>query len=119
MGLRGDRTGDDETDRADEPLADRVVVSHPADLSEWGRHQLSTRYFRSYLRKTLGRPDPGDVTEEFVGVGCCGSTLDVPLRIERLDCGSQVGPETEIVYEVREACDLAGGWAVQSAEEPG
>lgn len=91
---------------ADAEAADRVVVSYPADLSDWGRHQVSTRYFRSYLRKTLTDPVPGDVSEEFVGVGCCGDTLDVSLRVERVEGGSRMGEETEIEYEVREDWDV-------------
>lgn len=91
---------------ADAEAADRVVVSYPADLSDWGRHQVSTRYFRSYLRKTLADPAPGDVSEEFVGVGCCGDTLDVSLRVERVEGGSWMGEETEIEYEDREDWDV-------------
>jgi hypothetical protein len=38
-----------------EPPATRVVVSYPADLSEWGRETVEGSPFRAYLRKTLGR----------------------------------------------------------------
>ncbi len=103
---------------SDADAATAVTISYPADLSTWGRQQLDTRHFRAYLRKTLGTVSVGDVFEEFVGVGCCGSTLDVPLRIEALDGGKTVGGETEIRYDVREACDIAGGWEVQSAAGP-
>ena len=98
--------------------ATRVVLSYPADLSEWGRGQVDTPHFRAYLRKTLGAVDEGDVREEFVGVGCCGSTLDVPLRIEEVQGGSRVGPDTDLEYTVREACGVQGGWRVQSADGP-
>ncbi|PSQ43917.1 hypothetical protein BRD14_02230 [Halobacteriales archaeon SW_5_68_122] len=65
--------------------ADRLVVSYPADLSDWGRMQVEKPSFRAFLRKTRERADPGDVWEEFVGVGCCGDTLDVPLRVESVE----------------------------------
>jgi hypothetical protein len=99
--------------------ADRVVVSYPEDLSDWGRFQVEKPSFRGFLRKTkTDRVRQGDVWEEFVGVGCCGNTLDVPLRVERIDGGETLGPETEVAFEVREACGIAGGWQVQSEDGP-
>jgi hypothetical protein len=98
--------------------ATRVVLSYPADLSEWGRGQVDTPHFLAYLRKTLGEVGEGEVREEFVGVGCCGSALDVPLRVEEVQGGSRVGPETDLEYTVREACGVQGGWRVQSADGP-
>lgn len=98
--------------------AHRVVISYPADLSDWGRRQIDTPHFRAYLRKTLGTVDRGEVFEEFVGVGCCGNSLDVPLQIESVDGGAVVEEETAIEYTEREACNLPGGWEVQSAAGP-
>jgi hypothetical protein len=98
--------------------ATRVTVSYPEDLSGWGRFQVEKPSFRAYLRKTLGDVREGEVREEFVGVGCCGNTLDVPLRIERVEGGRRVDMETEIGYEVREACGVQGSWRVQSAGGP-
>lgn len=98
--------------------ARRVVISYPADLSDWGRRQIETPHFRAYLRKTLGSVVRGQEVEEFVGVGCCGNSLDVPLRVESLEGGSEVDGDTEIAYVEREACNLAGGWEVQSAAGP-
>lgn len=98
--------------------ADRVVVSYPADLSEWGRGQLTTRHFRAWLRRVHPHPSAGDVWEEFLDVGCCGDTLDVPLRVERVEGGDRMDVDTEITYEAREACDIDGGWHVQSAGGP-
>jgi len=98
--------------------ARRLVLSYPADLSDWGRYQVETPWFRAYLRKTREQVAEGDVLEEFVGVGCCGDTLDVPLRVESLDGGDRVGEETELEYEVRAACGVDGRWAVQSAGGP-
>jgi hypothetical protein len=102
----------------DGTTAERVVVSYPADLSSWGRSILERPSFRAYLRKSLGSVAAGDVSEQFVGVGCCGDTLDVPLRIESVEGDGPVGPDTEIEYEVREACGIDGGWRVQSAGGP-
>ncbi|MEF8852041.1 MAG: hypothetical protein V5A44_08300 [Haloarculaceae archaeon] len=102
----------------EDPTAERVVVSYPADLSQWGRDTVEGAPFRAYLGKTLGQVEPGEVVETFVGVGCCGDTLDVPLRIEGTEGGDTVTEDTEVVYEVREACGIDGNWAVQSAGGP-
>jgi len=101
------------------PSAERVVVSYPEDLSEWGRFQVEKPSFRAFLQKTRDRARQGDVWEEFVGVGCCGNTLDVPLRVERVEGGSVIGDDTEIEYDVREACGIQGSWRVQSKGGPG
>ncbi|WP_246998672.1 hypothetical protein [Halosolutus gelatinilyticus] len=106
-----------DIDRA-RAVADRVVVSYPADLSDWGRFQVEKPSFRAFLRKTRERAREGDVWEEFVGVGCCGNTLDVPLRVERVDGGNRIDETTEITYDVREACDIQGSWRVQSKGGP-
>lgn len=98
--------------------ATRVLVSYPEDLSDWGRFQVEKPAFRAYLTKTLGEVREGDEWEEFVGVGCCGNTLDVPLRIERVEGGTEVTRDTEVEYAVREACGIQGGWRVQSAGGP-
>ena len=98
--------------------ADRVVVSYPADLSKWGRQQVDRREFKAYLRKVYERVAEGDDWDEFVGVGCCGSSLTVPLVVEAVEGGARLGDETDIEFTVREACDLPGGWRVQSAGGP-
>lgn len=98
--------------------AERIVVSYPADLSDWGRFQVEKPAFRAYLTKTLGEVRTGDRWEEFVGVGCCGNTLDVPLRIEAVEGGNEVTRDTEIEYAVGESCGIEGGWRVQSAGGP-
>lgn len=103
---------------ADDERADRLVLSYPADLSSWGRFQVEKPSFRAFLRKTRETAAEGDVWEEFVGVGCCGNTLDVPLRVERVSGGRRLGPDTEIEYEVRDACGIQGSWRVQSAGGP-
>jgi hypothetical protein len=103
---------------ADETAAETVVVSFPADLSKWGRDQIATRHFEAFLRKTKGAVAPGDVWEEFLDVGCCGNTLDVPLQVESVEGGDRMGEGTEIEYVEREACGIKGGWQVQSADGP-
>lgn len=112
--------------------ATRVVVSYPADLSGWGRDQLETPWFRAYLQRTLGGggegdgagkggdagAEVGDTVEVFLDVGCCGDSLDVPLRLERVEGEGPIGEGTQVEYEEREACGLAGGWLVQSRAGP-
>ncbi|MFB6118795.1 hypothetical protein [Halosegnis sp.] len=98
--------------------ANRLVVSYPADLSTWGRDQLDTRHFRAWLKRAHPEPEAGDIWEEFLDVGCCGSALEVPLRVERVVGGDAVGEPTHINYEERAACGLADGWAVQSEAGP-
>ena len=102
----------------DDGTADRVVVSYPADLSDWGRMQVEKPSFRAFLRKTRESAAAGDDWTEFVGVGCCGDTLDVPLRVEHVEGGTGIDADTEVSFEVRAACDLDGGWLVQSQAAP-
>jgi len=98
---------------------ERVVVSYPADLSGWGRRQVEADRFRAYLRRVHDTAAVGDEWPEFVGVGCCGDSLDVPLRVERVDGGRRLTGDTAVEFVVREACGLDGGWEVQSAAGPG
>lgn len=98
--------------------ATRVVLSYPADLSAWGRDQLQTPWFTAYLRRKLAAPEPGDEHAEFLDVGCCGDSLDVVLRVERVEGGERVGEGTELVWTEHEACGVQGGWRVQSADGP-
>ncbi|WP_435359537.1 hypothetical protein [Haloarchaeobius sp. DFWS5] len=98
--------------------ATRVVLSYPEDLSGWGRQQVDTGHFKAWLRKSHETAAVGDVWEEFVDVGCCGSTYDVPLQVESVDGGTAMAPETEISYTTREACGIEGGWKVQSQAGP-
>jgi hypothetical protein len=98
--------------------ATRVVVSYPSDLSEWGREGVEKRAFRSYLAKAHDTASDGDVWEEFVSVGCCGDTLDVPLRVESVEGGETIDEETEFSFVEREGGEVHGGWRVQSSGGP-
>lgn len=98
--------------------ATELVVSYPADLSTRGREIVEDTPFRAYLRKAHDQAAPGDRWEEFVGVGCCGSALDVPLVVESVDGGSKIDDRTTFQFTTREACDLDDGWAVQSEATP-
>ena len=119
-----EHTDTDSADHRRSAVADRIVVSYPADLSSWGQFQVEKPAFRAFLRKTRDRATEGESWEEFVGVGCCGNTLDVPLRVERVDVGderedgAEIGDDTAIEYTVRESCGLQGSWRVQSAGGP-
>ncbi|ELY93579.1 hypothetical protein C482_19314 [Natrialba chahannaoensis JCM 10990] len=108
----------DSRDRTGRDPATRVVISYPEDLSDWGRFQVEKSSFRAFLRKTRDHARKGDEWEEFVGVGCCGNSLDVPLRVERVEGGTEIGEHTEISYTVREACGIQGSWRVQSKGGP-
>ena len=99
-------------------VARTVLLSYPADLSEWGRSRVEHDSFRAYLTKAHETAAPGDIWAEFVGVGCCGNSLDVPLRVEAVDGGEEIGSSTTFEFVVREACDIEGGWRVQSAGGP-
>ena len=107
-----------QTERPVDEVAEQVVLSYPSDLSTWGRDILDGVPYRAYLRKTLGRVEVGQVSEEFTGVGCCGDTLDVPLKVESIEGGPLVDDSTTIEYSVRDTCEVEGGWRVQSAAGP-
>lgn len=119
-----------------------ITLSYPADLSDWGRGIVEGTPFRAYLRRTHDSAAVGEEWAEFVGVGCCGDSLDVPLRIESIDCDrsdhgdrvddgdrtddvncgdddeASIGESTTFAFEERAACGLAGGWQVQSDAGP-
>lgn len=105
------------------PEATRVVLSYPEGLSDWGRDQVETDRYRGYFARVLDRVAVGDVREEFVDVGCCGDSLDIPFRVERVAIAGDsvtsavVTEETEIAYETRSG-DVDGGWRVQSEAGP-
>ncbi|ELZ89166.1 MULTISPECIES: hypothetical protein [Haloferax] len=102
-----------------EPTATRVVVSFPDELSAWGRDQLTTDHFVTYLRRVHEDAAPGDEWEEFLDVGCCGDALTLTLRVEELDPAdaTHVGEGTAVEFVEREG-SVHGGWCVQSADGP-
>jgi len=108
------------TDDASDGGADatRVVLSHPADLAEHGRRRIRQEYYRTFLRKTKGRVTEGEEWEEFTDIGCCGSQMDVPIRVETVEGGDRMGPETAIEYVEHEERGRNPGWSVQY-DEPG
>jgi hypothetical protein len=97
--------------------ATRVTLSYPEALSKWGRDQVETDRYQGYLRKVVDDLSVGREFEEFADVGCCGDSLDVRFRIEAVEGGDEMGPETEIAFTTRDA-DHEGGWHVQSAAGP-
>ncbi|SEH57006.1 hypothetical protein SAMN05192561_10826 [Halopenitus malekzadehii] len=127
-----DSTDSTATATSARPTATRVVLSMPEGVSGWVRSQIDTDRYRGYFRRTLGEVSVGDVTEEFVDIGCCGNNLDIPFRVERIevDDGGNTGStdgtavevavvdeQTAIEYVDREG-DVEGGWKVQSADGP-
>lgn len=98
--------------------ASHIVLSYPADFSSWGRDIVEDTPFQSYLPKAHDTAAEGDIWEEFVGVGCCGSALDVPIRVEDVEGGEELSEETTFEFTVRKACGIEGGWEVQSAAGP-
>lgn len=103
--------------------ATRLVLSYPEGLSGWGRDQIETDRYRSYFARVVDRAAVGDVREEFVDVGCCGDSLDVPFRVERIEVDGEtvdaavVTGDTVVDYETRPG-GVDGGWRVQSAAGP-
>ncbi|WP_096389914.1 hypothetical protein [Halopenitus persicus] len=82
-----DLTDSTATATSARPTATRVVLSLPEGVSGWVRSQIDTDRYRGYFRRTLGEVAVGDVTEEFVDIGCCGNNLDISFRVERIEVG--------------------------------
>jgi hypothetical protein len=97
--------------------ATRVVLSYPEALSKWGRDQIETDRYRGYLRKVVDDLSVGHEFEEFADVGCCGDSLDIRFRVEAVEGGDEMSPETAVDFTTRPA-DHEGGWRVQSAAGP-
>ncbi|MFB6191833.1 MAG: hypothetical protein ABEI11_00760 [Haloarculaceae archaeon] len=93
-----------------------IRLSYPADLGTHGEKRIRTDYYRRYLRTRKTRAEPGDEWDEFTDVGCCGSRMDVPLRVEAVEGGPLVGERTDIEYVEREACGVSPGWSAQHDE---
>lgn len=93
------------------------MLSYPSGLSEWGRDQIGTKRYRRYLRRVFATPTVGDEREEFVDVGCCGSSLDLTFRVESVEGGDRVDDDTEVELVTRDG-EVEGSWRVQSAGGP-
>ena len=100
----------------DAAAATRVVLSYPADFGDHGRWRIGQDYYKKYLRRTRNSLEIGDEWQEFTDIGCCGNQMHVIFRVEAIEGGDAMGPDTEIEYTEREACGLASGWAVQGDE---
>lgn len=95
-------------------VATRIVLSVPADLVGHARRRIGQEYYRTFLRRAHDEAHPGDEWAEFTDVGCCGSQQDVPFRVEAVEGGHRIGPDTEIEYVDGEPAGLACDWSVQN-----
>ena len=100
-----------ETTKAE---AATVVLSVPRDLSDRGHREIRRDHYRTYLRRVHDAVAVGDEFEEFTDVGCCGSTMRFTFRVEAVEGGSVLGPDTEIEYVERQEGGAEGGWEVQN-----
>jgi len=116
MTTRSDGSEPSETEPEDGEHATRIRLSYPADLGTHGEKRIRADYYRRYLRNAKQRAAPGDEWEEFTDVGCCGSQMDVPLRVEAVAGGPLIGADTAIEYVEREACGVSPGWSAQHDE---
>ncbi len=78
-----------------------IVLSYPTEVSGWAQLQLSTPWFKGYLRRTLGTVMEGEIRTEFVDVGCCGHSPKIELRVETPG-ETRVNEDTEIHFMERE-----------------
>jgi len=97
--------------------ATRVVLSVPRDFSDRGRREIERDHYRTYLRRVRDAVAVGDEFDEFTDVGCCGSTMHFTFRVETVEGGTEIGPDTAIEYVERAEGGAEGGWEVQN--EPG
>jgi hypothetical protein len=85
------RSPDADPDGADWWVAD----------SDWVREQMGERSYRRYLRWAHAGPVAvGAEWDEFVNCGCA-SPEDVVLRVERVEGGTAIGAETDLVVVSR------------------
>jgi hypothetical protein len=91
-----------------------VVLSHSAELSDWGRLQIDQKHFRSWLTRSHDTFTESERFEEFVDTGCCGNAHYIEFVVERIEGDGEVTRDTEIQYTERPGCDVGGGWEAQS-----
>lgn len=101
------RAGTDGEEPGD--AADRVVVSFRAPAADpeesdswwtadsaWLSENMNGEPYRLYLRRAHEGPVAvGEEWAEFVNYGCA-SPEDVLLRVERVEGGTEIGPETAV-----------------------
>jgi len=93
-------------------VAERVTVSvAPAEDddpwehvdTEWLLGELRKDTYETYLKRAHEGPVAvGDEWDEFVSCGCA-TPQDVLLRVERVEGGTELGVETSLAIDVREA----------------
>lgn len=101
-----ERTGSQSGEATRVRLSFRALEA-PADADEWPladdewiRDGLREETYLGYLRRVHAGPvAAGDEFEEFVNGGC-GRVTDVTLRVETVEGGGRLGPETalEVVH---------------------
>lgn len=94
------------SDAAAETTASRVVLSYdPAAIDDvsrfWVEDELSKESFEGYIRRTRRDVSEGEAFEEFVSKGC-GVPVDVTLRVDRLEGGSEIGEATTVDVRPRD-----------------
>lgn len=78
--------------------ATQIVISFSPN-GERVESELSSRSYRSYIRRRHAGPvSTGDKWSEFISRGC-GTTQDVTLCVESIHGGDLIDAETEFVFE--------------------
>lgn len=90
----------------DADAATRVVVSYDPgavdeQLHDWVGAELGRERYAAYLRRARGTAREGETWEEFVSRGC-GRPVDVVLRVERVEGGRALCPDTTIEVRARD-----------------
>ncbi len=94
-----------------------VVLSHPDELSDWGRLQINQPHFRAWLRRSHETLSEGDQFEEFVDTGCCGGAHYVPFVVTDVHGDGTLTESTTIEYTTHPAADATGGWGATETIE--
>lgn len=93
--------------------ATRVVLSYSSTLSEHAIRRVQQDYYRTYLGKVHDTAAVGDIWAEFTDIGCCGSQESLTPRVEDVEGGSTVTPDTTFEFVERDvgACEV--DWSLQ------
>lgn len=89
----------------DREPATRVVVSYdPSEFDGvsrfWMENELGSDDYAAYLRRAHESASEGETWDEFVSKGC-SLPMDVTLRVERVEGGSALGPDTDVEIHPR------------------